>query len=72
MAADSSGGARMEDNITAFILGIALGAMLTGLLFVKCVPSPYVIQSQAIKHGAAYYHPETGIFTWKDGQSHGN
>lgn len=23
------------------------------------------MQSEAIKHGAAYYHPETGEFTWK-------
>ncbi len=21
---------------------------------------------ESIKHGAAYYHPETGAFTWKD------
>lgn len=24
-------------------------------------------QKEAIQHGAAYYHPDTGKFTWKDG-----
>ena len=24
------------------------------------------MEKEIIKHGAAYYHPETGAFTWKD------
>jgi len=26
-----------------------------------------IVEKQAIKRGAAYYHPETGCFTWKTG-----
>jgi hypothetical protein len=24
------------------------------------------VEQEAIKHGHAYYHPETGAFTWKE------
>ena len=25
-----------------------------------------IVRTQAIDHGAAYHHPETGRFTWKE------
>ena len=27
------------------------------------------MQSEAIEHGAAYYHPQTRKFTWRDGET---
>lgn len=42
---------------------IAILACLSSII--GCVYT-HVPMRDAIEHGAAYYHPETGEFTWKD------
>lgn len=53
------------ERCTAFMEGIFLGAILMFFAMAMCVVAFDVQKSDAIKHGAAYYHPETGEFTWK-------
>lgn len=56
----------MRDNaVSAFLTGIVVGIILAGLATVIIVSNFGVSKCDAIKHGAAYYHPETGKFTWK-------
>ena len=55
----------MRDND---IINLAIVAFLIGALFsffIGLVVSSKGWESLAIEHKAAYYHPETGEFTWK-------
>jgi hypothetical protein len=45
--------------VAVFAIGLGVGCIGTGTL------ADSFWMRQAIKHGAAYYHPETGEFTWK-------
>jgi hypothetical protein len=58
----------MKDTVTdgqaavlafaCFAFGFFLAVMLVG--------TGVEAHSEIIKHGAGYYHPETGKFTWKE------
>lgn len=49
----------------SFMLGFFVGSFVMTL--VLCwVLSDSVHKQQVIEHGAAYYHPETGEFTWRN------
>ena len=54
-----------DREFVSFILGAFLTMMLC-LSICFCVVTEF--EKQAIKHGAAIYHPVTGDFTWKDCQ----
>lgn len=55
-----------EAEVQAFGCGFAL-AMIVMIIAMTLIMSDICVpKSQAVEHGAAYYHPETGEFTWKD------
>jgi len=45
--------------IGAFIMGGIAGAVIFKGVGIE-------VRGQAIEHDAAYYHPQTGKFTWRD------
>ena len=45
-------------------LAVLIVAVAAFLLGATLAVNPY--QAQAIEHGAAYYHPKTGDFVWKE------
>jgi hypothetical protein len=52
------------DWLFVAIVGFVLGMVVQCLAF-DLVNGPVVTQDAAIRHGYAYYHPETAQFTWK-------
>ena len=57
-----------DDSINGFIAGVFVAFIFcTLLLAIHTGPNiRELVQEEAIKHNAAYYHPETGVFTWKE------
>ena len=57
---------RMEWN------ALIWSVLVTSILWMTCIAvftrpvSHSEAHSEIIKHGAAYYHPETGKFTWRE------
>lgn len=60
----------MKDDLREWFTGCAwgffLGCAFTFAIMGFAVEHFTKPQSEAIKHGAAYYHPETGAFTWRN------
>ena len=52
-----------SDDKQLIALGFAIGLLIGGWVVGFVINSDYKIK--AIKYEAAYYHPETGKFTWK-------
>lgn len=58
----------MSDNEgSVFFVGIIVGCIVMIFLMISVILpiSDNTWQKDAVKHQAAYYHPETGEFTWK-------
>lgn len=53
----------MNNQENALIISIMVGLALLGVIFGVTV-GENAVRRDAIKHGAAYYHPQTGAFTW--------
>ena len=49
--------------IIGFVAGLFFGAILFGLLHRGTLIE---FRQKAVTGGAAYYHPQTGEFTWND------
>lgn len=58
------GGTQRMNKIFAYLFFIC--TLLQGLLLVVLVADLAAFETSAIKHGAAYYDPQTAKFTWKD------
>jgi len=54
----------MSDRMSSFIMGVVFGFVIGVVAGV--LSSVDVEQKSAIKHGAAFYHSETGEFTWRN------
>lgn len=50
--------------IGCFLIGFFLGLDIGWDRGAKLMEN--TMRGHAIKHGTAYYHPQTGAFTWKD------
>ena len=48
-------------------LAVLIVAVAAFLLGATLAVNPY--RTQAIEHGAAYYHPQTGDFVWKESEN---
>jgi len=57
----------VSEKVAAILIGIILGALVgaSGMASFQ----KFKWERQAIEHKAAYYHPETGAFTWKKSQT---
>ena len=52
-------------DATDFVWGVIVGAILTSILLALPIFLDLrTRQTQAIEHGAARYHPQTGAFEW--------
>lgn len=53
----------VSEKVAAILIGIILGALVgaSGMASFQ----EFKWERQAIEHKAAYYHGETGAFTWK-------
>ena len=40
--------------------------ILNSLLLLLCLYNKHEIKEEAVAQNYAYYHPETGLFTWKE------
>ena len=49
-------------GLLMFASGLCLGLAIASNIDVS------TMKQQAIDHGAAYYHPETGAFTWRESE----
>ena len=54
-----------DQSASAVGFGVLLGVVVTATAMCITFNNCGVTHTEAIKHGAAYYHPETGEFTWK-------
>lgn len=55
-----------DDEGPAFFWGFVIGLFLASVFWWSVFENTTHSDAEIIKHGAAYYHPETGAFTWKD------
>lgn len=53
----------MKDDFS-FWFGFILGCCIVGGMVALMSAGHY--RTKAVKHGAAYYHSETGVFTWRE------
>lgn len=56
----------LSDGVVWLFYGFASGAIMMATVCGCDMTCNYQRNAEVIKHGAAYYHPETGAFTWKD------
>lgn len=52
-------------DVGDFIVGFGCGLSVAAIIF-AAVSTGFVPKSEVIKHGAAYHHPATGEFTWRE------
>ena len=56
------------DNLDHAFRGFLAGLLVMAVIaLVYLISVPYMSESEAIKRGAAYYHPQTANFTWAAG-----
>lgn len=53
------------DNVFMLFTGIVIGAFLCFLFVVMPAVDARVSKQTVIDQGFAYYHPQTGEFTWR-------
>ena len=44
---------------------VVLSSIIVGLMLIGAMASLFFYEKQAVKYHHAYYHPQTGEFTWK-------
>ena len=53
------------------LIGAIIGAIVLGSIWLAFAQTEdaSTTETQAIEHGAAYYHPTSGEFTWKESEN---
>jgi hypothetical protein len=58
----------MKHEALIFLAGVGCGLLIAVICGMPFIATYQETIMRATKYGVAYYHPQTGVFTWRDGE----